>query len=168
LTARDPQCRSRPNPDFPKRIARIADQISSQNSGPFALFHTDFGDHNILVDDEYNVVGVIDWVDALVLPIEFCAIYPDCLYALPEALWRGSPMERVLEEGYKEMYELQMLYVEAARQVEQKRGYEQRLSSSLGSCSSAVALCLRLYSRENRNELEKVLDDFGGRYVLDS
>ena len=74
-------------------------------------------------------------------------------------------MERVIEEGNKEKYELQMLYVEAVRQVEQKRGYEQRLSSSLGSCSSTVALCLRLYSEGNRNELEKVLDDFGGRYM---
>jgi Phosphotransferase enzyme family len=156
---RDPECATRPNPNFPKRIARIAQCISSQNSGPFALFHADFGDHNILVDDEYNVVGVIDWVDARVLPIEFCAIYPDHLYTLPEIFWRGSPMESRIEERAKKTYELQRMYLEDVCEAERKNGYEQKLSASLDSYNSVVALCLQLYSDSNQNHLEKLLDE---------
>jgi len=67
---RDPQLPTRRNPGFPKRIAAVAHDIYAQNTGPFALFYNDLGDHNILVDDDYNVVGVIDWAGPYVLPLE--------------------------------------------------------------------------------------------------
>ena len=155
----DPRRTTRPNPDFPKRIAAVADDISMQNTGPFALFHVDFGDHNILVDDDYNVVGVIDWAGAYVLPLEFAAIYPDLLYTLPEVFWRGSPLEMVAEEMSKSQRVLQRRYLEYVCQVEQKRGYKQKLSVLLGSYSSTVALCVRLYCDGNRNCLEALLDE---------
>jgi len=162
-----PECGSRPNPNFPKRVAQIAHLISSQNSGPFALFHTDFGNHNILVDDEYNIVGVIDWIDAHVLPMEFCAIYPHCLYELPEVFWVGSPMETINREGSKEKDELRRFYLDEVRKVEQEKGYEQRLSALLGSYNSEIALCLGLYSDGNRNPLEKLLDEKYREEALD-
>ena len=48
------------NYDFPNRISCIAPHLSSYDRGPFSIFHLDFGYHNFLVDDQYNIVGIID------------------------------------------------------------------------------------------------------------
>jgi len=43
---------------------------------------------NILLDEEYNITGVLDWSGAESVPIEmFCRLTPDCSYpALPKEL----------------------------------------------------------------------------------
>ena len=68
-------------------------------------------------------------------------------------------METVAEEMSKSRCVLQRRYLEYVWQVEQKRGYKQKLSASLGSYSSTVALCVRLYCDGNRNCLEALLDE---------
>jgi aminoglycoside phosphotransferase (APT) family kinase protein len=37
-----------------------------QDKGPFPLCHGDFGHNNMVFDDEYNLLGVIDWEAAYV------------------------------------------------------------------------------------------------------
>jgi hypothetical protein len=45
-------------------------------TGPFSLTNTDFGFHNILIDMNFNIVGVIDCDSIMSAPIESVAQYP--------------------------------------------------------------------------------------------
>ena len=55
---------------FPPRIKALAAKIPLRDSGPFPLVHDDSGHHNIVVDDDYNILGVIDWENASSMPWE--------------------------------------------------------------------------------------------------
>lgn len=45
--------------------------------GPFPLCHMDLHYGNILVDDEYNITGIIDWSDVQTVPLERFIISPE-------------------------------------------------------------------------------------------
>ncbi|RDL39360.1 uncharacterized protein BP5553_03700 [Venustampulla echinocandica] len=45
--------------------------------GPFPLCHMDLHYGNILVDDDYNITGIIDWSDAQTVPLERFIITPE-------------------------------------------------------------------------------------------
>lgn len=45
--------------------------------GPFPLCHTDLHFNNILIDDDYNITGIIDWSDAQTVPLERFLISPE-------------------------------------------------------------------------------------------
>ena len=45
--------------------------------GPFPICHMDFHYGNILIDDEYNITGIIDWSDAQTVPLERFIITPE-------------------------------------------------------------------------------------------
>ncbi|KAK3898915.1 kinase-like domain-containing protein [Staphylotrichum tortipilum] len=75
------------DPDWPQwlRLSKIqAEAIPllvcpKLRRGPFPLWHRDFHFKNILVDDEYNITGVLDWTGARVAPWEDFAVYGDIL-----------------------------------------------------------------------------------------
>ncbi|KAF9761851.1 hypothetical protein IL306_003659 [Fusarium sp. DS 682] len=48
----------------------------NSNQGPFSLVNRDFGAHHLLVDDEFQIVGVIDFDCVMAAPIEVAAQYP--------------------------------------------------------------------------------------------
>lgn len=50
---------------FPENIAA---HISVLDQGPSPLFHADFGPNNIVLDDGYNVLGVIHWEHTCSMP----------------------------------------------------------------------------------------------------
>ena len=45
---------------FPRRLKKLAVIIPNRNHGPFALIHPDFAFWNVIVDDDYKVLGVTD------------------------------------------------------------------------------------------------------------
>lgn len=47
------------------------------------MIHGDFGHHNILVDDDYRVKGVIDFEYAFAGPWEIAASFPKNLFSMP-------------------------------------------------------------------------------------
>lgn len=52
--------------------------LYGQNSrtGPFSLTNRDFGAHNLLVNDDFEIIGVIDFDGVMAAPIEVVAQYP--------------------------------------------------------------------------------------------
>ena len=52
------------------RLEQLAANIVVRDHGPFPLFNNDFGHNNIVVDDDYKVLGVIDWENAYTAPWE--------------------------------------------------------------------------------------------------
>lgn len=58
---------------------------SKDDNGPYSLVNRDFGAHNILVDNDFNIVGVIDVGGVFAAPPEAAAQYPklSCLDVQP-------------------------------------------------------------------------------------
>ena len=88
----NPRRRHKSDP-FPEHISRAAEFLSVQPSGPFTLSHPDFGYHNFLVDDDYNILALIDWSGARVQPIEFSAVLPMFLCSLSPIFWEGGQFD---------------------------------------------------------------------------
>jgi len=71
---------------FKEAIDGLADKISIHNYGPFPLCHGDFGHNNIIVDDKYQVLGVIDWESAFAGPWEVFGDFPLTLSTIPSIM----------------------------------------------------------------------------------
>ena len=53
---------------FTKSINKLADRLSAHDHGPFPLCYDDFGHNNVIVNNKYHVLGVIDWESAFARP----------------------------------------------------------------------------------------------------
>lgn len=59
---------------FPKRLREAINMLASDiTSNDYPILHPDFLIHNILLDDDYEIVGVIDWEYAHTVPLEVFA-----------------------------------------------------------------------------------------------
>ena len=61
---------------FIKSVSEIAHKLFVQDYGLFPLCHGDFGHDNIIVDDEYCILGVIDWETSFADPGKCLKISP--------------------------------------------------------------------------------------------
>jgi hypothetical protein len=51
---------------FPTKLSEMADLVAGPyDNGPFPLVHVDYGHNNIIVDAQYNMLGVIDWEEEI-------------------------------------------------------------------------------------------------------
>jgi aminoglycoside phosphotransferase len=50
-----------------------------RRSARFPLAHIDFHYGNVLLDDDYNVTGIIDWTNAHTVPVEVFAAWPEIM-----------------------------------------------------------------------------------------
>lgn len=74
--------------------------VAELDSGPFPLRHPDLNNANLMYDDEYNIVGVIDWTATQTAPVQSFAVPPN---------------DFRVKEGVKQ----RELYFEVFKQVEQ-------------------------------------------------
>ncbi|KAF5976140.1 protein kinase-like domain-containing protein [Fusarium bulbicola] len=101
------------NPILFRHLMSLYRQHTS-NKESFSLVNRDFGAHNLLVDEAFQIVGVIDFDGVMAAPIEVVAQYPiltglnreppGCVETRPAAIERVERMEPKLKE-YKEMLE---------------------------------------------------------------
>jgi hypothetical protein len=120
--------------DFPSRLAAIAGRISL-GSGPFPLYHTDFRHSNIIIDADYNILGVIDWEDASTVPWEavefplFLSMTPPPMDAPSNYDDEGLPIDSCTRLRWHEREE----YVRFVREAEAEKGLDRRLSTTLAN-----------------------------------
>lgn len=57
-----------------------------RDNGPFPLRHIDLGIHNIIVDDEWNVLSIINWEDTFAAPWEMVCEGPSLQY-MSRTIW---------------------------------------------------------------------------------
>ncbi|KAI0201427.1 hypothetical protein F4808DRAFT_126531 [Astrocystis sublimbata] len=69
----------------PVLLKYILDKHQQHGEGPFRLTNRDFGAHNLLVDIDFNIVGVIDFDGIFAAPPEVAAQYPALTGLDPEA-----------------------------------------------------------------------------------
>lgn len=148
---------------FAKSIGELADTLSAHNHGPFPLCHGDFVHKNIIVDNNYDILGVIDWEMAFAGPWE---IFGDSLLTLstvPSAIdapWNynddGSPRNADLIEQLADQKE----YVEAVRQEENSNPRNiHHFSEALGdSRRQRMATAVRIYQDGKIETYSKLID----------
>jgi hypothetical protein len=133
--------------DFPSRIETIASMISKNDNGPFRLIHPDFGHNNIIVDDDFNILSVIDWEYSFVGPPELAARFPIRLQMYPEAI---LPLERdgdgrIVDEDWRKMSENRELWVDQVALRESSSCHAQRLSASMFGVQADILFMIRMW-----------------------
>ncbi|KAH6853877.1 kinase-like domain-containing protein [Chaetomium sp. MPI-CAGE-AT-0009] len=101
--------------------------IEDRLRGPFPLCHLDLHHGNLLFDDDYNLMGVVDWSQAQTVPLERLAISPEFV-TFPAGLPEKNKKILVFKELVRE--HLQRLE-ESARDTGQNS--QPLLSQFLGS-----------------------------------
>ncbi|KAK1242846.1 hypothetical protein MKX08_005658 [Trichoderma sp. CBMAI-0020] len=150
---------------FAKSIGKLADTLSARDHGPFPLCHGYFGQNNIVVDDNYNILGVIDWEMAFAAPWEIFGDFPSTLSTVSPAIdapWNynedGSPRCTDLIEQFADQKE----YLEAVRQEENNNPANiHHLSEALGdSRRQQLATAMRMYQDGKIGTYSNLIDKF--------
>jgi len=61
---------------LPLKFCELMSLLQTHDAGPYSLANRDFGAHNVLVDDDFNIVGLIDFDGVIAAPIELVAQTP--------------------------------------------------------------------------------------------
>lgn len=109
--------------------------LLTANDGPlkFPIVHPDFGLHNILLNDDYEVVGVIDWEGAYSAPVGVFAARTNMFASLDVV--NGTLAYD--EEGAD--------YVSLIATMGRDDISWRELSIALGSVVGALSLCMMVY-----------------------
>ncbi|KAH8745910.1 hypothetical protein F5883DRAFT_438544 [Diaporthe sp. PMI_573] len=150
---------------FPESISRLAGRLSVLDCGPFPLCHGDFGHNNIIVDDAYRILGIIDWETAFAGPWEIFGDFPLTLSTVPPAMdvpWNynedGSPKDADLARQFADQED----YVIAVAREEYQNGEKaHRLSETLrDSKRQHLATAMRLYENGKVGWYDKLIHEF--------
>ncbi|KAL2169452.1 hypothetical protein VTG60DRAFT_5996 [Thermothelomyces hinnuleus] len=135
--------------EFPSTVRAMAHQLSSSDQGPFPVVHADFFHSNIIVDQGYNILGVIDWEGACTVPWELVE-FPLFLETVPrpmDAPWNyddksGQP----LDEGTRLRWQERSEYTRMVAEVEKSELTDSKLSETLADQRAQnLAYALRVY-----------------------
>ena len=139
--------------------------MSARDHGPFPLCHGDFGHNNVIVDDKYHVLGVIDWESAFAGPWEIFGDFPLSFSIVPRAMdaptnydEEGSPKDDDLIQKFTDQRD----YIAAVRQEENKSDKGSYcLSEALTDWRRQhLATAMRLYQNGKAGFYSKVVDEF--------
>lgn len=148
---------------FPESISKLASSLSVRDHGPFPLCHGDFGHNNTIVDDDYRILGVIDWETAFAGPWEVFGDFPLSFSTVPPAMdvpWDynedGSPKSAELARKFADQRD----YVAAVKEEENKSGGNDHcLSEALeDSRRQQLATAMRLFQNGKVGWYSKVID----------
>ena len=133
--------------EFPLRLEQLAPKISFRDQGPFPLFHADYGHHNIVVDGNYNVLGVIDWEHACSVPWE-CIYFPWTLSVVPAPMVPDNYNDDGIAKDCdtRAIIDEQKKYIHTVQEMERKKGLAPLLSATLADrATQDVAYAMKLY-----------------------
>jgi Phosphotransferase enzyme family len=152
---------------FPAHIKALAGGLSSHNKGPFPIYHPDLYHSNIIVDDKFNILGVIDWQGACTVPWELVE-FPLFLNTVPRAMdaafnydQNGQPKHADVKLRWKERAE----YVQMVKAAETTRKKDAALSKTLGNADvQGLAHAIKVYNDPGKlGFYEKILQPFQER-----
>ncbi len=139
---------------FPSRLKSAAEKKSSRNpttcENRYPIVHRDFLLHNILFDDTYNVVGVINWEFAHSAPLEVFA-------ALTNMYSRfDSKTLHVVTDSDDEGKQ----YIEDVMDEEKDIQQGCKLSKSFGSILGDIGLCMAYFEEGRAVSFGELLDRY--------
>ncbi|KAH9210410.1 hypothetical protein DL95DRAFT_427659 [Leptodontidium sp. 2 PMI_412] len=135
--------------EFPLKVKAVASQISSHDSGPFPVWHRDFLYSNIIVDDNYKILCVIDWEGACTVPWELVE-FPLFLSTVPfsmDAPWNYDQNGEPLDENTRQTWREREEYIKRAAMFETIEGIDDKLSAALNNeALQNLAYAIRVYA----------------------
>ncbi|PVH69779.1 hypothetical protein DL98DRAFT_438310, partial [Cadophora sp. DSE1049] len=134
--------------EFPLKVRAVANRVSSCDGGPFPVSHRDFLHSNIIVNQNYGILGVIDWEGACTVPWELVE-FPLFLETVPfpmDASWNydenGEPLDEETRQRWRERKE----YVERVARFEAAEQIDDKLSATLNNQNfQNLAYTMRVY-----------------------
>ncbi|KAG5301096.1 putative aminoglycoside phosphotransferase domain-containing protein [Histoplasma ohiense] len=154
---------------FKSAINNTAENISIHNNGVFPLCHGDFGHNNIIFDDKYRLLGVIDWEAAVAGPCEITGEFPLTLSVVLPALdapWNYDEMGIPRDAEDKQNFADREGYVSIVTQIANEQGLMKgyTLSSALKDCKRQyLATAMRLYQSGKPGWYSNVVESFTGQ-----
>ena len=129
----------------------VASRLSNFDNGPFPLIHGDFGHNNAVVDDNYRIIGLIDWEMAFAAPWEIAGDFPLTLSTVPppmDAPWNydevGKPRDPILAQKFANQKD----YIANIKDAEDARsvtGLPRLLNALQDSYKQHLITAMRLY-----------------------
>jgi hypothetical protein len=151
---------------FRKLLNDNAEWLSANNTGPFPLCHGDFGHNNILFDDKYRLLSVIDWESAFAGPCEISGEFPLSVSVIPPAMdvpWKYDETGYPKEVKDRQKFADREAYIAIVRQKEEEQGLTDgyTLSSALqDSKRQYLASAMRLYQSGKPGWYSRVMEEF--------
>lgn len=108
---------------FPSQVQSKASQLAIHN-GPFPIYHPDLYYSNILVDDNYQILAVIDWEGACTVPWEMVEL-PLFLNTVPrpmDAAWNYDATGKPKQAETKQQWHDRGQYVRLVQEAEKLQG----------------------------------------------
>ncbi|KAK2595514.1 hypothetical protein QQS21_006789 [Conoideocrella luteorostrata] len=118
-----------------------------EKTGPFRLVNRDFGAHNLLVNQDFDIVGVIDFDGVMAAPLEVVAQYPVLSFLQLEAPGIVDPRPAVVERVAQTAPRLQMYKDMLARYEEDDKSDGIRVAARLASESARVYQGMTAYQQ---------------------
>ena len=139
--------------DLSRQIYELAPFISSDNHGPFRLFHPDFAVHNILVDEEYNLLSVLDWEFAFVGPSELATqqalrngTYPLPILAVVPGVMDGNG--NVIDQQWQQGFQQRSEFIGAVASQEKRLGVSTLMSIRINSSQADVCWLMQMWTQK--------------------
>ena len=147
---------------FPQRVSELAGKIAIRDHGPFPLIHPDFFHSNIIVDDSWKVLGVIDWEYAQSAPWEIVE-FPLTLSVCPrliDAPWNYDENGVAKDEDTKAMIKDRGDFLVMVKEYERSKGQAPILSDVLSDqAGQDLATAIRYYASIGKQAFyDKVFD----------
>lgn len=160
-----PDLRDTPSYMVPLILASLLRKYGLKQNGPFRLANRDFGSHNVLVNAQYDIVGLNDLDGVLAAPLEVVAQFPlHCgLQVEPPGFvdTRPAVMDRVAK-SVPRLKAYQEMLAQCEDELNQHpRGDGSKSTSSianhLDSLPSSMYQCLENYQYHQRSRNDKWL-----------
>ena len=110
--------------------------IGKYQRGPFPLWNLDWHYNNTLLDDKFNITGLLDWSTAQTVPVEQFAVSPEFI-TLPG----------LSEEGNRPIIEFRAMFIKACKEIE---------TVLLPKTPDLVYRCISSVPRHSRSALTNV------------
>jgi aminoglycoside phosphotransferase (APT) family kinase protein len=139
--------------DLPTQIHQVAPFISSDNQGPFRLFHPDFAVHNVVVDDEYNILSLIDWEFAFVGPSELATqqalqyrTYPLAILAIVPGVMDKNG--NVIDQSWRAAFQQRSEFIAAVSSQENRLDVSSAISTRINSVQADICWLMQMWMQK--------------------
>lgn len=148
---------------FPRRFREVASRLVRHDHGPFPLCHPDFLHSNIIIDDDFHVLSIIDWEGACTLPRELVQ-FPRFLTAAPRLF--GAPEHydedgQPLRDDERQRWRERQDYAQMVQSFEdQQDQYDHTLSACLAyNKGQKLSYIMGAYEGGRMGFYDKVMDE---------
>lgn len=157
---------------FPPKVFKLAAKIAVRDNGPFPLIHPDLFHSNIIVDDNWKPLAVIDWEYAQSAPwetVEFPHSFGLCPRPM-DAPWNYDENGVATDEDTRLMIKERKQYLDMVRESERSEARQSSLSDTLGDHAvQDLATAMRYYTEVGKAGFYmKIFDAHQERWGSDS